>query len=519
MRGTPRRTTRVDRPLGFCGDRVEGEPARQEARSGGHIVDSVRWVGAGQIITQVVRLGVTIVLAHHLSPRDFGLQTMAAVFTALGTMLSTLGAGAVIVQRKTISDALLRSLATVGLATGAALFLALALSAGGAARFYGEPAVAGVMRAMALNFVLVSIGMVPEGLLQRELRFSRLVVLDLVALVIASVGGVALAVGGYGVWALVLPNLAASAVRSLLLLRVSPWPLRLGFDASEIRGVLGFSGSILGFNALQYMIRNTDRMIIGKALGTADLGLYDYAYRFYMYPLEVVTGILISVLFPTFARMQESKAELGRAFLRANAAIALVTFPMMAGLASVAGPFVRVVLGPQWEPVIPLVQILAPLGAMQSIVATPGQIFLATGNAALRLWWSIVYTSVILASFWVGVRWGILGIASAYSTVMVPISAAAFWLALRLVDRPLSDLVRALWKTTAAALMMAVVVQGVGILLERQGFADLAVLVICIPLGVATYGLGVVGLRVEAIEDVLRLLPLARIPGLRRFAR
>ncbi|MBY0400534.1 lipopolysaccharide biosynthesis protein, partial [Myxococcota bacterium] len=448
-----------------------------------------------------------------------GLQTMAAVFTALGTLLSTLGAGAVIVQRKTISDALLRSLATLGLATGLVLFLALGLSAGAAARFYGEPAVADVMRAMALNFVLVSIGMVPEGLLQRELRFSRLVVLDLVALVIASVGGIGLAVGGYGVWALILPNLAASAVRSLLLLRVSPWPVRLGLDASEIRGVLGFSSSILGFNALQYMIRNTDRMIIGKALGTADLGLYDYAYRFYMYPLEVVTGILLSVLFPTFARMQESKTELGRAFLRANAAIALVTFPMMAGLAAVAGPFVRVVLGEQWEPVIPLVQILAPLGAMQSIAATPGQIFLATGNAALRLWWSIIYTSLILLSFWIGVNWGIIGIASAYSIVMVPICAAAFWLALRLVDLPLSAIGRALWKTTAAALAMAAVVQGIGILLESRGFGDPVVLAVCIPLGVVSYGIGVAGLRVEAIEDVLRLLPLSRVPGLRRFAR
>lgn len=497
--------------MGDDGARAEG--------GGGKVVDSVRWVGAGQAITQVVRLGVTIVLAHHLAPHDFGLQTMAAVFTALGTLLSTLGAGAVIVQRKTISDALLRSLATLGLATGSLLFLILALSAGAAARFYGEPAVADVVRIMALNFVLASIGMVPEGLLQRELRFSRLVMVDLVALVVSATGGVGLAIGGYGVWALVLPSLAATGVRSLLLVQGSPWPFRLGFDADEIRGVIGFSSSVLGFNALQYMIRNTDRMIIGRALGTGDLGLYDYAYRFYMYPLEVVTGILISVLFPTFARMQEDKVELGRAFLRANAAIALVTFPMMAGLGAVAGPFVRVVLGEQWEPVIPLVQILAPLGALQSIVATPGQIFLATGNAALRLWWSIIYTTLILASFWVGVRWGIVGVASAYSIIMVPISAVAFWLALRLVDLPLTALGRALWKTTAAALAMAAVVQGVGMLLAGRGVDDWIVLVVCIPLGVATYAAGVFGLRVEAIEDVLRLVPLGRIPGLRRLAR
>ncbi len=489
------------------------------AGGSGRVVDSVRWVGAGQAITQVVRLSVTIVLARLLTPHDFGLQTMASVFTALGTLLATLGAGAVIVQRKSITEALLRSLTTLGLATGGVLFITLALASGGIARFYGEPSVANVLMAMSATFALSSIGMVPEGLLQRELRFARLVAIDLVALVVASVGGVGLAVAGYGVWALVVPNLAATAVRSLLLLIFSPWKVRLGFDRVELAGVIGFSSSVLGFNALQYFIRNTDRLIIGKSLGIGDLGLYDYAYRFYMYPLEVVTGILISVLFPAFSRLQDSRAELGRVFLRANSAIALITFPMMAGLGVVAGPFVRVVLGEQWEPVIPLVQILAPLGALQSIGATPGQIFLATGNAALRFWWSVIYTSTILTSFFVGVQWGIIGVTSAFSIVMLPISVAAFWLALRLVDLELIAIWRALEKVIAATLTMGVTVWVLEFALVRAGLGDWVVLAVCVPAGVIAYGATAWALRIEAIDDILRLIP-ERISSLvRRPAR
>ena len=80
------------------------------------------------------------------------------------------------------------------------------------------------------------------------------------------------------------PEPRRSALRSLLLAYSSPWRLRLGFDAAAIAGVLGFSGSVLGFNALQYFARNSDNLVIGRMLGTVELGLYDYAYRFYMYP-------------------------------------------------------------------------------------------------------------------------------------------------------------------------------------------------------------------------------------------
>jgi PST family polysaccharide transporter len=327
--------------------------------------------------------------------------------------------------------------------------------------------------------------------------------------VVSSAGALALAWNGYGVWSLVVPNLLSSALRSALLLGTSPWRLRLGFDTEAVRGVIGFSGSVLGFNALQYFARNADRLIIGRALGPVELGLYDYAYRFYMYPLEVIAGVLLSVMFPAFARLQDRREELGRAFLRANGAIALVTFPMMAGLGLVAGPFVRVVLGEKWAPVIPLVQILAPMGALQSIAATPGQVFLATGNAALRFWWSVTYTAIMVASFFAGIPWGIVGVASAYAIAVVPICGVAFWLALRIVELPLAALWRTLSRTLIACAAMALAVAVLERVLRGRGAGDLAILASCVPLGVAVYAAGVLALRPQAFDDLLRLIPFA----------
>jgi PST family polysaccharide transporter len=239
-----------------------------------------------------------------------------------------------------------------------------------------------------------------------------------------------------------------------------------------------------------------------------DLGFYDYAYRFYTYPLEVITGVLTSVMFPTFSRLQDDPSLLGRAFLRANGAIALVTFPMMAGLGVVARPFVQVVLGKQWTAVIPLVAVLAPLGALQAISATPGQVFLATGNAALRFWWSVAYTIIIVTSYFAGLPWGIVGVASAYAIVMVPITLVGFWLALRLIGLRLIALWQTLATTVAATAAMATVVSILQLGLRSAGAGDVAVLASCVFLGVTTYAALIWVFRPEALDDLIRLRPV-----------
>ena len=478
----------------------------------GRVFSSVRWVTLGQVVSQAVRLAVSITLARLLTPSDYGLVTMASSFTAIGWLLATVGAAPAIVQRPTVSEGLLRSLATLGLVFGLALWLLLALGAGLIAGFFGEPAVRGVVIASAAIFPLASAGTVPEGLLQRDLRFGRMIAIDMVNLAVSSAGSVAMALHGYGVWSLVVPNLVGTGLRSLLLLLGTPWRPRLGFDAAEVKGVLGFSGSVLGVNVLQYFARNADSIVIGRRLGTLDLGIYEYAYRLYMYPLEVITLVLISVMFPTLAGMQNDRAAMGRAFLRANGAIALAAFPMMIGLAVVADPFVRVVLGEKWTAVIPLVQILAPLGAFSSLTATTGQVFLATGNAALRFGWAAIYTSIIVASFVIGANWGIIGVASAYTIAMVPIGLVGFRLALGLVGLPMRALWATLWKTTVASAAMAAVVSGVQMALRAAGAGNLTILLTCVPSGAGLYIALVWVVRPEALPDLLRVLPPWLVP-------
>jgi PST family polysaccharide transporter len=151
--------------------------------------------------------------------------------------------------------------------------------------------------------------------------------------------------------------------------------------------------------------------------------------------------------------------------------------------------------------------VLAPLGALQAISATPGQMFLATGNAALRLAWAVIYTLVIVSSYLAGLPWGILGVAGAYAIVMVPITLVGFWLALRLVDLRLAALGRALASTAAATTAMAAAVGLLQFGLRASGAGDVAVLAVCVPAGMAIYAALIKVLHPEALDDLIRVLP------------
>ena len=473
------------------------------------VFSGVRWLAVGQVATQAARFLVAIILARLLAPAEFGLMAMAAVFTTIAELFATLGAGPVIVQRREVPDALLRSVALLGVTVGLLLTSLLVLGGWLSAGFFAEPRVRGVVIGLGCTFAIASVGLVPDALLQRAMRFDRLVLIDILQLVSNSTVSITLAFMGCGVWSLVVGNLTGAVVRSAALVIASPWPLRFGFDRAALHGVVGFSASVLGFNLVQYLARYTDRLLIGRLLGATSLGLYDYAFRFYTYPLDVITNVLIRVMLPTFSRMQGDVEQLGRAFLRANGAIAFVTFPMMAGLAVVADPFVNVVLGEQWRPIIPLIQILAPVALLTAMGATTGQIFLASGKAAFRFWWGIIYTTVIVLAVAVGVRWGIRGVAASLAIVMVPINVAAFWLALRLVHLGLGDLWRALRSTAALTALMALIVTLLRLGLTRAQVPAVAVLAGCVAAGALWYVAGARRFPPHALTDLYQVLPAA----------
>ncbi|MBI2216443.1 MAG: lipopolysaccharide biosynthesis protein [Candidatus Rokubacteria bacterium] len=455
---------------------------------------------------QLLRFGVSLVLARLLAPEDFGLLGMAVVITGFVGLFQTLGTHGAVIQRKELSAAFVNSVATVNVAMGAALTCILVLAAPLVAHAYQNEAVAGIVRTLSFIFLISSFGIVHSSLLNRDLRFNRLVGIELTATAMQAVAAVTLASFGFKVWALVTGNLVAATVTMSLLQLASPWRVRWGVAWPELRGVWGFSLHLTGVNTLDYAFKNADKLVIATFLGPDALGYYWLAYSLCMLPADALTRILGRVLFAAFSRIQDDDAELRRAVLRTTGVTMVIVMPMMAGLAAVAGPFAAGALGDKWAPIAPLIVALVPIGVLTSLSAPTANLYLAKGKSHWLFWWNLTSGTVVVASVFAGVPWGLLGVAGAYAAVMIPLTAVFLLFPFRLIQLSMSELLRAMAPIATGTGFMVVLVVATRMALEAAGFRPLTVLALTVPVGPVAYGLAMLVLRPRAFGDLQRIV-------------
>jgi PST family polysaccharide transporter len=349
----------------------------------------------------------------------------------------------------------------VGINVGIAGLLAAAAPA--IAGLYAEPRLAPVVMGLSLSYPLNALAAVPRGLLMRRLDFRAIFGVDLIAISAGAALTVAAATADAGVASLVAGQVLQAAVTSALLLLRSPWRPSGRFTRADLRGHASFSGNLLAFNAVNYWARNADNLLIGRVLGAAALGYYERAYLLFLYPVSQITATLGRVMLSWLARVQDDLPQVRRIYLRAVAAIAFVTAPLMLGLSAVAEPFVLTVFGDGWRPTIPVLAVLSALGAVQAVTSSVGFLYQSQGRTDLMFRMGLINSAVIVAAIVVGVSLGsILSVAVVYglgSTLVLLYPTLA--VPCRLVGLRVRDVVRAAAPSLACAAAMAALVAGV----------------------------------------------------------
>ena len=435
---------------------------------------------------RLMSLLTSIVLARLLSPTDFGLVAMAAVFVGFIELLRDMGTGAGIVQTSRPTDELLSSVFWLNVGLGVVATALLLSLAPLAAMLFRESRLTLVLQGLSISVPFAALSVVQTSLLAREMRFRRLAIVELTGSLAGGVLGIMLALSGYAVWSLVWQSVCSVLLVSAGTCLVSGWRPRFVFRFSSLRSILGFSANLAGFNLLNYFVRNADTFLIGRYLGAQNLGLYDLAYRVMLYPLQLVSWALGRALFPVYARMQTDHVRLGAAYLKVTRAIALIVFPMMLGLVAVAEPFVQTVVGAAWSSVTPLLFILGPLAAYQAIGTTVGYIYQATGRTDVLLRWGAGAGTLLVASFVVGLQWGIVGVAACYAIVSYALAYHTFKIPLGLIGLPVSQVFDAVSRPLLCSIGMLVVVLCVYWLLP-EALSGLVLLGVLVPVGVTVY--------------------------------
>jgi O-antigen/teichoic acid export membrane protein len=476
------------------------------------VLGGMMWVGASQAGLQLTRAVVAIAVARLLTPEEYGLAALALVFASLVLVFSDLALGAALIQRKDLSRHDRDTAFWITIGSGVLFTLIGVALSGPIAALYGEPSAQPLLAVLSLSFLVSAAGAPQQSLMLREMDWRRVEMLPMFGAVAGGIGGVALAAAGVGAWAIIAQYLIATAITTALVWWRSPWRPGFAFSRESARSLAGFSIYMLGHRLLYYFQTNGDRFLIGRVLGTAALGSYAVAYNAVIQPASKIGGPLQRIFSPTFCRIQDEPERIAAAWARVVRLLASISVPALAGLVVVAPDFVPVVLGEQWKPAIPVIQILAWVGIVQALQSLSVDVLMARGWTRTIFRFSLVLTTCHLIAFAVGLQWGIIGVAAMYAVSTTLIEPAQSVLAARALGVSPMVFFRSLTGVFQAALGMCAVVLAVRLGLMDAGVGPTVRLVVCTAAGLVAY-VGLCAWRVPELANEVRDLVRRRRAG------
>lgn len=400
----------------MSGGRNEPENGSSRARPGRLATTAVGaglWVASGNGLQSVFRLAVLSVLARLLGPHDFGLVAAAMVVISFFQIILRTGVRPALVQLPVLTDRHISTGFWLSVGVGVGMSLVVALSAYPLSTFvFAMPELAPLLAASCLLLPLQGLAAVPMGLLERELRFSWIIRMDLAAYIVGNgIVGITLALLGFGAWALIAAYVVAEAVRSVIALAVQPHAKRLYVDTAAARDVAVLGGGFALGRAGNWGALYGDKWVVGRWLGQESLGLYKYAFELTSMVVNVFAQVLDNVLFPAMAKVQLNRVALGRAYRQGIALIAIFVLPMSVALTILAPELIHLILGPGWEQLVAPFRVLSAAMLIRGTYKISDSLARATGAVYRRAWRQAAFAGSVLILSFIGLRWGTVGVA------------------------------------------------------------------------------------------------------------
>ncbi|MGB8953602.1 MAG: MOP flippase family protein [Candidatus Aminicenantales bacterium] len=445
---------------------------------------ALSWSFLESVGLQGVRFIIGIVLARLLFPEQFGLIGMLMIFMALAQSFLDSGFGAALIQKRDVTQLDTCSIFYFNIVVGLAAAGLLCLVAPWIAAFYKQPILTPLTRALSLEIVINSFGLIQGVIFTKQLNFKILTKVSLIASTLSGLLGVALATVGFGVWSLVVQQVSRALFRTICLWFFSSWRPAMIFSFSALRKMFGFGSRLLFSDLLNRLFDNIYLLVIGKLFSATDLGFFTRAKTFQEIPQNTLAGIVGRVTFPVFSSIQDDPARLKKGLKKALTVLVLVNFPMMIGLAVVARPLVLVMLTEKWAPCIPYLQLFCVAGVLYSLHVINLNLLMALGRSDLFLRLEIIKKALIVINIAVTWRWGI----SAMIYGMIAMSLIAYYLnsyyAGVLIGYSIWEQMRDVFSYLIMAVLMGIAIYAAGLLPFPNHWI---MLVVQIPIGIVLY--------------------------------
>lgn len=375
---------------------------------------SMTWTTTATVVTSVMQIGYTAVMARLLPPAAFGLVALAGVVLRFGSYFAQMGMSQAIIQKPELEEEDIRAAFTSSVLLGA-LFSGVMIAAAPLTRLlFEQPEVVPLVRVMALGTFVSGLIVTAMSLLRRRMKFQTLAKMDIVTYLLGYGGvGVGLAWGGFGVWSLVWASLSQTIFIGLMAYAATRHSVRLYFNWARYRPLLVYGGRISVTSFLEFITGSLDTMVIGRVLGATLLGIYNRAFMLISLPLYLITTSVAKVIFPVFSQLQTNLGKLRAVYMASITLVGAVVLPLSAGMAVAAPELVRALLGPGWDAAVPVLRLMSLPVSLSLLTMFAGVMCDARALLNKKIVVNVATLVTLVALFWLLRGYGLLGFAGA----------------------------------------------------------------------------------------------------------
>ncbi len=480
-----------------------GPPAAKPGGLGGTVAKGAIWTSLANIARITSAVLIIPILSRFLDLADFGIMQIAMPIILFLMIFNDVGLGPALVRAENPSRAMWSSVLWTNLGLGLIMTCGLFAISGPLADFFREPEVEPITQALSIALILNCLSIVPGARLQRDLKFKQMTIVEVVSISCGIAAAVVTAIQGAGAWALVYQQVAMFFVKTIMLWGFARnTTVAFEYRWSEIANVFGFSSNLLGTRFITFLANNVPNLLIGRVIGVTALGAYSIAFRIMIVPVQIFAQGLTSVLLPTMSQFHTDTSRMRAACLRTYRLVALIIFPALAGIAALAEPLVDIALGEGMAAAAPILALIAPVGAVKSLLSSQSAMYMALGRADVLFKWATIEAVLISVGFAIGIQFGLITAVQIYVAVLLLVSLPSMKALLRLVDGTLLGLGRALWAPLVISLAMTLTLRQVWPLdLAFMPADPLLRLPVFVVAGVVFYGVGLLAFDRKAFGE------------------
>ena len=370
------------------------------------------WNLLDKVINQAGSFVLLIYLSRVLTPSDFGLVAMLAIFLLVAQSLIDSGFSQALIQKSgNVTEVDFSTVFYLNLTVSGFLYCSLYFSAPSIAIFYDSAELVDLSRVLFTVVIINSLALVPRAKLTISLDFKTQSLINSVATIVSAGLAIYMVNDGYGYWSLVGMTISRSSVIAILLIGCSSWHPRWLFSLKSCKTLFSFGSNLLVAGVIATAVQNLYSVLIARYFNAAQLGFFYQSFQYTNMLSHTLTSAIQGVTFPVMSSVQRDKRRLVSIYTRVMGVVVLITFPTFVGFSAISEEFVLIFLGSQWIPMIPVLFILALARTFTPINALNLNILNARGRSDLFLKADLIKLPVSLAGLLIAIPYGIVAVA------------------------------------------------------------------------------------------------------------